>query len=394
MPQQMAQAMPPQGIDVARSNLPQQFAGGGIIAFEQGGGVPRFNQGGNEPSAFRADLNSVLGRMTGMFGRGRPQTPEWMQALKGYLTRPNQKTYSPGDVDVQEGGFYGDVPVKPASVLPAGDIVIHPNAKAATSPGPAAPAGPVGLNMPSLDYTLPTTDYSVTDKAKAEALRLIGGAGEDYEKAQKMAGISALLRGSLALGGGQSPYLMANLNAAGQTALNSYEQELQRIQGSKEKRAEKLAGIELKTPEMRRADRETTLKEAKTQAEVPYYKSGTYENLAQGYRILNPIPKATGTGSGGLGPINQNVLYKLEAAKDEALLNPAANVGILKKLDAMNPDSKVKPSEILLKSNPKTKSYQNAYKEYEKLVDLDYINKINRFRTLSTKGSGLLSSED
>jgi hypothetical protein len=145
---------------------------------------------------------------------------------------------------------------------------------------------------------------------------------------------------------------------------------------------------------MRRADRETTLKEAKTQAEVPYYKSGTYENLAQGYRILNPIPKATGTGSGGLGPINQNVLYKLEAAKDEALLNPAANVGILKKLDAMNPDSKVKPSEILLKSNPKTKSYQNAYKEYEKLVDLDYINKINRFRTLSTKGSGLLSSED
>jgi hypothetical protein len=381
---QMQQQMMPQGIDVARSNLPDQFAGGGIIAFQSGGNPPK--------SAFRSDIDSLLGRMTemtGTFGRGRPQTPEWMQALKGYLTRPDQRTYSPGDVDVQEGGFYGNVPGKPAPLLPAGDIVIHPNAKVPTSSG--APAAPTAnLAMPSLDYTLPATDYSVEDKAIAEAKRLLGGSSENYEKAQKMAGISALLKASLALGGGQSPYFMQNLNTAGQTGLQSYEQELQRIQGSKEKQAEKLAGIELKTPEMRRAAREMGLKEAEAQVKVPYYKSAAYENLAKGFRTLNPIPRATGSGSGGLGALPPAIAMKLDAAREEALANPAANVGILKKLDSIDPQAK----QYLLKADPKTKSFQNAYKQYEKLVDMDYINKVNRYRTLNTKGSGFLSSED
>jgi hypothetical protein len=380
MPQQMAQAAP-QGIDVARSNLPEQFAGGGIIAFEQGGDVPRFYQGGDGRSAFREDLSRF-----GDYAIPNIGIIKKLKELGSYFTTPRQAIT---DADAQPGGYYGGTPaLRTAPVLPAGDIVIHPNAKTATSSG--APAAPTAnLAMPSLDYTLPATDYSVEDKALAEAKRLIGGAGEDYEKAQKMAGISALLKGSLALGGGQSPYLMANLNAAGQTALNSYEQELQRIQGSKEKRAEKLAGIELKTPEMRRGARELSLKESEAQVKVPHYKSDTYKNLAQGFRTLNPIPKATGTG-GGLGPINQNVLYKLDEAHKEALINPAGNVAILKQLDAIDPQA----SQYLLKANPKTKSYQNAYAQYKKLVDMDYVNTINKYRTLSTKGSGLLSSED
>lgn len=43
--QQAAQADQPQGLEALPSNLPQDYAGGGIIAFEHGGAVQRFNEG-------------------------------------------------------------------------------------------------------------------------------------------------------------------------------------------------------------------------------------------------------------------------------------------------------------------------------------------------------------
>ena len=43
--QQAAQADQPQGLEALPSNLPQEYAGGGIIAFEHGGAVQRFNEG-------------------------------------------------------------------------------------------------------------------------------------------------------------------------------------------------------------------------------------------------------------------------------------------------------------------------------------------------------------
>jgi hypothetical protein len=43
--QQAVQADQPQGLEALPSNLPQEYAGGGIIAFEGGGEVQRFNEG-------------------------------------------------------------------------------------------------------------------------------------------------------------------------------------------------------------------------------------------------------------------------------------------------------------------------------------------------------------
>lgn len=43
--QQAVQADQPQGLEALPSNLPQEYAGGGIIAFEHGGAVQRFNEG-------------------------------------------------------------------------------------------------------------------------------------------------------------------------------------------------------------------------------------------------------------------------------------------------------------------------------------------------------------
>lgn len=50
--QQAAQADQPQGIEALPSNLPQSYAGGGIVAFEEGGQVERYQSGGTPAGRF------------------------------------------------------------------------------------------------------------------------------------------------------------------------------------------------------------------------------------------------------------------------------------------------------------------------------------------------------
>ena len=54
--QQAAQADQSQGLEALPSNLPQEYAGGGIIAFEEGGEVERYQEGGTPAGRFFSGL--------------------------------------------------------------------------------------------------------------------------------------------------------------------------------------------------------------------------------------------------------------------------------------------------------------------------------------------------
>lgn len=90
--QQAAQADQPQGIEALPSNLPQSYAGGGIVAFEEGGQVERYQNRGytGDPAGTGGDeIMSAAGTGDPYVGRNFlegllsvPEEPEWKRQFR------------------------------------------------------------------------------------------------------------------------------------------------------------------------------------------------------------------------------------------------------------------------------------------------------------------------
>lgn len=178
------------GVEALPSNLPQQYAGGGIIAFEDGGQVEHYQNRGytGDPSGMGgSEIMSAAGTADPYVGKGllgaltfAPDDPEWKRKLKVEQALRER--------DAAMGVTPLATPAATVPITPYGQSqAVNPLGNA---PAPAAPGGPgstpggINFKMPVLggmkETAAPTlTDYSAITKQLPEKLQ------EASEKAVK-----------------------------------------------------------------------------------------------------------------------------------------------------------------------------------------------------------------
>jgi hypothetical protein len=343
-----------QGIDSAESNLPQQYAGGGIIAFQAGGDTPK--------SAFSEDISKAQKWLVDKFGYSNPEPlPQWMRNIGSYFTRPNQATASPGDVDVQPGGYYGnDSNVPPA--IDNKNIVIHPTApKAAGSGISAAPSAP-SVATP----TYKPAETSGIDKLIKGYEDMIRG-GEDFKQAESKADTNAMRKMFLGMMAGKSPYFFTNAGEAGLAAQEGLEKTQEAIQARKDKQITQLMGLGLKGEDLKNAAKKLGIDETELQAKLPMYSAAATKDLSMAQYYRDAKGKGTGANLGGsLG----------EATVDK----------VMERFDAYRQDYKnpnnpyvamLTPQDQLYLQKGSGQSLANARAKLDALIDMEQQKRLN-----------------
>ena len=207
--QQVMQQAESQGLEALPSNLPQEYAGGGIIAFEHGGPVERyqnrgytgdpFGMGGSEIMSAAGTADPYVGRnfLEGLLSV--PEEPEWKRKLKVEQAikerdmamgvkppaTPAANQYPPSDA-TRRSMFAGQA---------------QPLASAATPPSSIPGGG--GFKMPTMQTYTPT--ITAMPERTMEPLTDLGAITKDMDKKTKTASEAAVKEAQIKLEGFDEP---------------------------------------------------------------------------------------------------------------------------------------------------------------------------------------------
>jgi hypothetical protein len=350
-----------QGIEMAQSNLPTTYAGGGIIAFDDGGEVEHFDQGG---SAFSEDLGKLKDWYKERIGASVKGVAEPLSSIKNYFTVPRQ---SPRDADAQPGGFYGsgsNVPPVPAPAAPQDNLTVIRDNK---GPGSNAPAA--APTAPALD----TKDAGGIDEIIKQAVGDIKGLGKDNADARKQAKLMGMLQAGLGIMGGTSPFAAANFKGA-MPGIQAYQEEMRDIRSNEAKQIGQIAALNLKGAELKQELKKLGITEAHYRAQVPL--------LAAQANYYNQ--RGAGIGTAG-GSISSPTALKMRQDYKAYLANPVSSP-VFKSLDKQT-------QKYLEKANPNTESYKQAYQVFKNKLDNDFMSDVQFMRAVGNKRSDLSSLE-
>ena len=222
-----------QGID--QLPVPEaEFAGGGIVAFEDGGQVQRFQNQGLVEDA--------------MFGMGAGQASMSRKELVDLLTLPELQEYNRsgkiperlrgavGERQIEGGSFLGGIPLtrQPAQFVTPPTPTPTPTAPAPKADTSKPPASEVQLVTPEGAKVIPRTGLSVEDfKKQQAAFGITSDVDADLKKQiedlakgtkaeRQQAKYMALLQAGLGIMGGTSPRALENISAGAQRGLAQY----------------------------------------------------------------------------------------------------------------------------------------------------------------------------
>lgn len=175
---QAAQADQSQGVEALQSNLPQSYAGGGIIAFEDGGKVERYQSGGgtpagrffsglgqnfteaNEMAKLRNKLQMQYGPASAVPGLFMQQTDEERLAAKAVASALPNLSFPQLQQLAAEGPSALASFAAPTQAVAPTPTPAAPGAPGAQTqpPPPAPPAAPGGggFKMPTMQTFTPT----------------------------------------------------------------------------------------------------------------------------------------------------------------------------------------------------------------------------------------------
>ena len=170
---QAAQADQSQGVETLRSNLPQSYAGGGIIAFEDGGQVERYQNTGYTGESERKRAEEAMAKLRTYGLRQRQQDPQGYIAAEAAAKEAQNAlsniersiTGGPAGAMGQSMGIATPPVVAPTATPAASNPIIPYGQSRAnilggeTAPPPAPSAAPanIGFKMPTLQTYTPTT---------------------------------------------------------------------------------------------------------------------------------------------------------------------------------------------------------------------------------------------
>jgi len=203
-------ALDQQGIEAAQSNLPTEYAGGGIIAFDEGGDVPRFD--GEEGSVVTDNgPTGSWGKAIGEWWKNNTiGSPEYLEK-KGTMTSEEAKASREKlnaidkQVETSNAAYLNGDLDKPAQ---QDNLTVVRDNKG--KPGPAAPAAPAA---PSLD-ALYAKDAGGIDSIIKQLTGDLRSSEESDKDAKKQAKLMAMMQAGLGIMGGTSPFAAVNAKGA------------------------------------------------------------------------------------------------------------------------------------------------------------------------------------
>ena len=352
-----------QGIEMAQSNLPTEYAGGGIVAFDDGGEVEHFDVGG---SAFSEDLGKLKDWYKEKTAASVKGITEPMQDVKNYFTVPRQ---SPRDADAQPGGLYGqpsgsNVPPTPAA--PVDNLtVIRDNKGPGTKPS--------SLLEKATGAPDQKTDVAGIDNLIKQSIADIKGLSKDNADARKEAKLMGMLQAGLGIMGGTSPYAAVNFKGA-MPGIQAYQEEMRGIRGDEAKQIGQLVALNLKGAELKQELKKMGITEEYYKAHAPLFaaQAGYYNQRGAGI-------------GGASGAISSPTALKMRQDYKGFLANPASSP-VFSSLDKQT-------QKFLTKADPSTASYQQAYQVFKNKLDNEFMSDVQFMRAVGAKNSNLSSLE-
>jgi hypothetical protein len=316
-----------QGIEMAQSNLPTEYAGGGIIAFN---GEDESQV--KEPKSYFEKMRERLGKAT-----SGVTTPPGMPSFMGIpLYGAADSTINPKTSLMEQTNAPATEAV-PAAAKPDTGIRILPDA------APTKPASKLEVLTGAPEMK---TDTGGIDEILKQAIGDIKGLGKENAEARKEAKLMAMLGAGLGIMGGTSPYAAANFKGA-MPALQGYQEEMRGIRADEAKQLSQIAALNLKGVELKQ--------ELK--------KLGISEKHYNDWRDVYMTKANRPTGTAGMGSVSSSAVQKELDSLESFKANPVT-APFFKQLpqDAQLALTKTKPgSASYNKSMELFNQYGNQY---------------------------------
>jgi len=343
----IAEAQQLQGIDNAQSNLPTEYAGGGIVAFngESGSQV-------ESKSAFGEDLGKLKDWYKGRIAASVKGVAEPLSDVKNYFTAPRMTAADLADRDAGRAPkITGPIQNDPALMKSTKPTFIDDapkNQLPATAPATAAPTKDTGM--------------SGIDDLIRQSIGDIRSSGEASKDARKEAKLMAMLQAGLGIMGGTSPFAATNFKGA-IPALQGYQEEMRGIRGDEAKQIAQIAALNLKGAELKQELNKLGITEAhyREQAKLMEAQAAAYRARASG-----------GAGKASYGNIPFKDLREVEAQYAGYLQSP--KTVLASPLNALIPPANDPNYGWIrqgLKATPGTPSYNNSMNEIAKIAERD-----------------------
>jgi hypothetical protein len=307
-----------QGIEMAQSNLPTEYAGGGIIAFDEGGGV----DGGYSDLGIPMVTSSNMGNLATI----TPGSPEALLANKQISQDEFNKMKGREAVSTTTA-------VAPAAKKDTGIRILDsapaakPTTKLSQITGAPAETDAGASGIDALIKQL-TGDIKESNKVNADA--------------RKEAKLMGLLGAGLGIMGGTSQYAAANFKGA-LPALQGYQEEMRGIRSDESKQIAQLAALNLKGAELKQELKKMGITEAhyRDQAKLMAAQANYYNQRGAG-------------GSAGLGSVPFGEFRKLKEEYNGYYSSPKTlmNAPFAQYFDKSTING--------LKATPGTESYNSA----------------------------------
>ena len=290
------QPAPPMGIDAAESNMPQEYAGGGIVAFADTGLV----------SAGAPDDEELPG---GGFARGyellKRKSAGWMPEpgeegaaaegaggmFRSLFARPKASpsftvpgTFTPEDFVDTDNDYESYRRQQAANKAPQPQtppantgLTIE---RGLNTPPPAAPQTPRESAFSGIeDLYKSYLDRSRSDRDELRSLIL----GQKADRAEQEAENrnTALMKAGFGMMAGQSPFAGVNIGRGAMEGVESYGKGLEQLRRDDRSTIQQLASLGLKGQELEQAAMKMGIDMSHYKMLEPYYQSGAAENYAK-----------------------------------------------------------------------------------------------------------------
>jgi len=325
----IAEAQQLQGIDNAPSNLPTEYAGGGIVAFSNGGSS---TMGGfeteSDPTALALDEI-----------RRKEDEKRSYASMLGYTKKPEE------------------APAPAAAPTPKDDLTVIRNK-------PTGDAKPSIMNLPAAK---PASDMGAggIDELIKQSIGDIKASGQAAKDARKEAKLMAMLQAGLGIASGTSQYAAANVKGA-LPALQGYQEEMRGIRGDEAKQIAQIAALNLKGAELKQELN-------KLGVTKEYYDSQIRKNDAYARYLAG----GKGTGGANYGPVTNETYLKLKGQYDNFMVNPKSDPTLFAALPKRVKDA--------LKADVGTPSYDRGLAEVRDFANQRFANDINTMRVLAAR---------
>ena len=317
---------PSMGIEAARSNMPEEYAGGGIVAFAEGGDTPWYDRAADW---WYENVNKRA-------SEGVDKGADWWH--ENVVTPASEYMHDKAYDTIMSGNRR--VLPQGSPEIPRPDLkVVRPQAKAGPSAGiksiDMAPA-PAAVNQ-ALSPDTSLQDALAESRKSREDLRdmITGQSSGDADKLRQLQGMS-MLQAGLGIASGGSPWFSRNL-AGALPAVESYQKGLDQLDTAKQARVKQLVDLGLKGEELDKAliqlgitkdyyDAHKPLIQAQAreaEAKGRYYdiEASMYPQIQQA-KIAAAGARAARSGSSKPPKLGASAASKLAAMEQEYLDNP------------------------------------------------------------------------